>query len=154
MKSARDVKAALVALLPTLYPATTLVTYGLPGAYLPDSIVYVGDQRFDTTKPTMGTNRSREEIVETEIVFSIFVPGDVEAQKTATDTAYTLALTLDDYLRVKPNETLSGACREAWISGGSLEETKAAPSESGSMGVAGRVSTLTTILTTTARRTP
>lgn len=152
MKSARDVKAALVALLPTIYPAATLVSYGLPGAYLPDSIVYVSDQRFDITKPTMGTNRSREEVVETEVTYSIFVPGDVEAQKTATETAYSLALLLDEYLRVKPNETLGGACREAWVSAGELLEAKAGTTETGANGVAGRVATLTVIVTTTARR--
>ena len=150
--SAGDVKAALITTLTTLFPSPTLVSYGAPGAYQPDEIVAVGEQRFEVTRPTMGTNRSREEAVETDVTFSVFSSGGDTAQQVATERVYAMALALDEHFRTKPNETLGGACRDAWVTGGDLREAKATPSPAAGSGVSGRVSELTVTVTTVARR--
>ena len=151
MRSAPLVKAALVALAETLWPAPSLASYGAPGTYQPDEIVAVMGQRFEVTRPTMGTGRSREEAVETDVVFSVFVPGAEEAQRAATERAYAMSLELDDHFRVAPQETLGGACREAWTTRGELVESRVTASPK-SGNVAGRVAELTVTVTTLARR--
>ena len=149
--SAPLVKAALVdTVLTALFPGV-LVTYGEPGSYQPDEIIGVRDQTFEATRPTMG-QRSREEAVETVVTFSVFAAGDDGAQRTATERVYAMALALDEHLRVSPNETLGGACRDAWVGVGELLESKAAPSANTST-VAGRVAELSVVVSTLARRT-
>ncbi len=151
MNSAPAVKSALVALMNALWDAPTLVTYGAPGSYLPDEIVAVMGQRIEVTRPTMGTNRSREETVETDVTFSVFMPGADEAQRDATERAYTMALQLDERLRSAPNEALSGACRDAWTVRGELVESRYTSSPGGGS-VSGRLAELTVVVVTVARR--
>ena len=146
--SAPLVKAYLVdTVFPLLFP-DTLAAYGVPGSYQPNEIAAVRDQRFETSRPTMG-QRTREDAVETDITFSVFVPGD--DQRTATERAFEMAAALDEHLRTSPNETLGGATRDAWVGAGELVESKATPPTG--TGVTGRVAELTVILTTLARRT-
>lgn len=147
--SGKDVKAALHALFAnTLYPGTH-VCYGDPGSFLPDTLISIGDQRLEFEPGPMSTARPREESVDTDVVFMCFVAGDVEAQKVATDAVYDLADVLGEHLRVKPNETLGGACRSATITAGALVEAKAKPRGGG---VAGRLAALSITVTTQARR--
>ena len=145
MNSAPAVKSALVALMNALWDAPTLVTYGAPGSYLPDEIAAVMGQRIEVTRPTMGTNRSREETV------SVFMPGADEAQRDATERAYAMALQLDERLRSAPNEALSGACRDAWTVRGELVESRYTSSPGGGS-VSGRLAELTVVVVTVARR--
>jgi hypothetical protein len=150
--SAPLVKASLKTTAETLWASDdVLVTYGAPGTYQPDDIVGILDQRFEIERPTMG-NRSREEVVETAVTFSIFRHGGEEAQQIATERAYALAAQLDEYIRAKPNETLGGSCRDAWVSGGELVETKVLPRQKSDV-VAGRAAELTVTVTSRHRRT-
>ena len=151
MNSAPAVKSALVALMRSMWDAPTLVTYGAPGSYLPDEIAAVMGQRIEVTRPTMGTNRSREETVETDVTFSVFMPGADEAQQDATERAYAMALQLDERLRTAPNEALGGACRDAWTTRGELAESRWTSSPRGGS-IAGRLAELTVTVVTVARR--
>lgn len=153
MESARDVRNYLIDVVgPHLFGADgALTTHSTPDPNLPNDVVSVGAQRFEVSKPTMGTNRSREEVVETDVMFSCYRPGDEKAQRIATTQAFTMALALDEWFRTKPNEELGGACREAWVSGGELDESKVVPAEGGTA-VQGRMATLVVTVTTRARR--
>lgn len=148
--SAPGVKSALKSVLEGLFPAPTLVSYGAPGQYQPDEIVGVLNQRTAVSRPTMGTARSREEVVETDVVFSIFAPGDETQQVVATERAYAMGEALADHFRTKPNETLSGACREAWVSGHSLLEARVVSPDDNTT-VLGRTAELTVTVTSYAR---
>ena len=68
----------------------------------------------------MGPARSREITAEVDLIISVFVGGGEEAQPIATAAALGLQSQLETYFRTSPNETLSGACREAWVSNAHL----------------------------------
>lgn len=150
-QSGPAVKAALIDLFRTLYP-DAYASYGMPGAYQPDEIAAVLNQRFEMTRPTYGTGRSREESVETDVVFSVLVPGGEEAQQAATERAYAMALALDEHFRTKPQETLGNSCRDAWITEGELSEDKSVPDPRTGEGVVGRIANVTVILSSVHRR--
>jgi hypothetical protein len=98
-----------------------LVSLGAPGKYQPNAIVAVGmGIRMPIERPTLGTNRSREQPAEIEVTISCWVPGDEDAQPLATANALDLLSLLETHFRTSPNETLGGACRESWVSVGSL----------------------------------
>lgn len=116
-----------------LYAATSgtddqpvLVTLGQPGQYQPNAIVAIGmDMRLPITRPTMGTGRSREQTAEIDVVVSVYVPGGEEGQATAIAAALALQAQLETYLRTSPNESLSGACRDSWVSAAQLANSVA-----------------------------
>lgn len=124
--SAIAIKSALVAVLSTLYAPETpavQVTYGMPGTWQGSDIVAVTDIDTEISRPTMGTARSREEESSVTVVVSVFRSGtDADLQQNATERAYALADLLQQRFRTAPNETLGGACREAWVSNMSLQE--------------------------------
>ena len=140
----------------TLYASTVdasgapvLVTYGPPGTYQPENIVAVAMAvRQPIMRPTLGTARSREKDAEIDIAVSVFVPGPQAAQQTADEALIDLTDMLESYFRTAPNETLSGACREAWVSNiVGPTPTEAVDPQSGT--VAGRIADAT--VTVTAR---
>ena len=145
--SAPGVKAALQVVLVGLHPDPVLVTYGAPGAFQPPEIVALLDQRVTVERPTMSPARPREEIVETDVVFSVFTAGDAEAQQLATERAFEMLGPFIDYFKTKPNETLSGACREAWVTGYVLNESTVPTKD----GIAGRLSEITATVTSRTR---
>lgn len=123
--SAPRVKAALVEVLTALLETPNgdlVVTYGLPGQRQPAEIVAVLGQRTQIERPTVGTSRSREDIVATEIRVSVYLPGDESIQKTVTERAWTIVDSIAQHFRSRPNETLSGACRDAWVSSADAAE--------------------------------
>lgn len=155
MESAQLVRAHLIDVVgPTLFddPAGQLTTHSTPGDNLPDDVMSVGAQRFDLTKPTLGTNRSREEVVETDVTFSCYRAGDDTAQPLATAAAFGMALKLDEYLRTGDGPKMGGATYDAWTTGGELTESKVVPPAGGGTGVTGRLATLVVTITTKARR--
>jgi hypothetical protein len=98
-----------------------LVSLGKPGKYQPNAIVAVGmDVRMPIERPAMGTNRSREQTAEIAVVISVWAGGDEDSQPIVTAAALDLLSLLETHFRTSPNETLGGACREAWVSVGSL----------------------------------
>lgn len=97
--------------------AKVLVALGEPGQYQPAAIVAVGMAvRMPISRPTMGTGRSREIAAEIDVVASVFVAGGEEAQVTANLAALGLQSQLETYLRTGTNNTLGGACRDAYVS--------------------------------------
>lgn len=123
-QSIKATRAALFAACQAIYTgvldssaAPVLVTYGKPGAYQSNNIVAVGmANRRPIARPTMGTGRSREATAEIEVWISVFVPGTEVAQQTASEACDDLVDLLEAYFRASPQEALSGACREAWVS--------------------------------------
>jgi len=98
------------------------VCLGEPGQYAPATIIAIAtDVRMPITRPTAGTGRSREIQADIDIVISALVPGGPEAQQTAIDAALQLQGLLETYFRTSPNETLGGACREAFVSTAQLQ---------------------------------
>lgn len=96
--------------------ADVLVSLGEPGQYQPAAIVAVGMAvRMPIERPTMGTGRSREAVVEIDVVVSVYVPGGEEAQVTANAAALDLQSLLETYLRTGTNHTLGGACRDVYV---------------------------------------
>lgn len=99
------------------YGAPVLVTYGPPGVNQPNNIVAVGmATRQPITRPTMGTNRSRDTHADIDIVISAYAPGDESVQQAACESCDDMAAQIEAYFRVQGNETLGGGCRDAWVS--------------------------------------
>jgi hypothetical protein len=146
------VKTALVAALTALYADMTpppLVSYGDPGKYQPNQIVAVMGTSTLNERPVMSPARPREEIMAVEVVFSVFAPGTETQQETATEAAYVLHDRLADFFKTKPNETLSGACREAWVSGHDLTESIAVNPKTNA--VTGRIAEIRAAVTVRTR---
>ena len=118
--------ANLFAVCTTLYANTVgsdnlpvLVSMAQPGQYQPNAIVAVATEiRIPVTRPTMGPARSRNTDAEIDLTMSVYVPGGEEAQPVAIAAALDLQAQLETFLRTAPNETLSGACRDSWVSNG------------------------------------
>lgn len=145
------VKDALYAACLALWPTTgaTLVSFGPPGSYQPNEIVAVMGSRILVSRPTMGTTRSREEVAVTEIIFSVYVPGDEKAQTTASDRAWAMVGQLSDYLRSGTNPQLGGAAYDSWISEYDDDMQVAIDPNSGS--ATGRVHEITVFVTSKSR---
>jgi hypothetical protein len=126
-----------------------LVCFGPPGAYQPSAIVAIMDVHTEITRPTMGTNRSREMAAAIDVVFSVYTPGDESAQKESTDCALLLLAVLEQHLRTAPNERLGGAARDAWVSAANPSGTVATDPDTGSP--AGRVCTIEAVVTALIR---
>lgn len=124
-QSIKGVRAALFAACQTLYGSSrdsvggeVLVSYGFPGSYQPQTIVAVGlTSRQPVTRPTLGTNRSRDKVAQVDVTISVYRAGAAEnVQQAATEDCDDLVLLLEAYFRTSPNEALGGACRDAWVS--------------------------------------
>jgi hypothetical protein len=145
------VKAYLVkTVLPALFPPPVLASYGAPGIDQPDIIVGVGNAETEIERPAAATSRPREEVTTLTVIFSVFAGGDETVQELVTETAFAMLGTFADYFKTKPNETLGGACREAWVSSYTLDEAVAtAPNDT--TVITGRVAEITAVLTVKAR---
>lgn len=153
-----NLHAACVALYATTLGSDgqpVLVSPGQPGQYQPHAILAVGmELRLPITRPTMGTGRSREQTAEIDVVASVYVAGGDEAQSTANAAALALQAQLETYLRTSPNETLSGACRDSYVSNARLEPAVAWQQLDGPNSTpvaAGRVATNTITVTALIR---
>lgn len=97
-----------------------LVSCGEPGVYQAFSIVAVGSEtRIPITRPTMGPNRSRETFTEVDCVISVYRAGDQDQQQPANAEAMRLLRLFEAYFRTG-DQTLGGACTDAWISNARL----------------------------------
>jgi hypothetical protein len=88
-----------------------LVSFGHPGSSLPNSIVGFMDVRTEQDPATFGTNRTREEVLELDVLVSVYRGGGREAEKTASDAAYTYLGLLETYARTT-DTTIGGTVRE------------------------------------------
>jgi hypothetical protein len=117
------VKSYLVdTLLPTLFPAAQVI-YGPPGGWLGEQVISVGNATVESSQMILGANRPRREDAEVEVILSVFQGGGPEAQQTATEAAFAMLGTFADHFRTQGNETLGGACDNAYVSAYSLDET-------------------------------
>ena len=118
------VKRALTLKLRDLFPEAG-TTYGPPTAY-PNEMAYVGDTRVEVAQPTTGgATRSRDEVVETQIILSCYVPGpelnsgdeviEENPSYRADLAAYAMLDALEDHFRNITDPTLGGIVREAMI---------------------------------------
>jgi hypothetical protein len=134
-----------------------LALFGMPDQYQPQCMVAVlgaGGQR-GVTRPTMGTNRSRELMIEIEVMFSVYVEGGQEAHATCMTTMAALIRLFEEYMRTSPNEKLGGACYDSWVSDvGALAPTIAYDPDSVQAGQpvpTGRVVETSTVVTAKIR---
>ena len=155
-QSIAGVLDALYASFTTIYAGSVgtdsspvLVSFGDPGQYQPSAIVAIMDTTTQISRPTLGTNRSREMAAEITVVISVYTPGDESAQQTSTDCAFGLLTALEQNLRTSPNERLGGASRDAWVSKADPVATVATDPESGAP--TGRVMEIHVIVTAIVR---
>lgn len=117
-------KANLFSLCQSLFPTST-VTYGLPALDEPDDIVAIVDagtssgERASQAMATLGTNRSREEVIEVGVLISSW--RGTNSQQLVTEFVFDAMATLEQSLRDEP--TISGACRIAEVMDWQLSET-------------------------------
>ena len=114
-QSVTAVWANLYAVCQSLYPPPVLVSFGDPGTYQPDVIVAVMGGAATVGQPVMTPTRPQEFVVTTEIIFSVFAPGGDPTQQASSTAAWVMHDQLVAWLRTSPNETLSGACRSAFV---------------------------------------
>jgi hypothetical protein len=155
-QSLSDVFTTLFSSIATLFAtsvgtdgAPVLVSFGPPGEYQPSAIVAIMDCHGEIERPTLGTNRSREMAAAIEVTISVYTPGDESAQQVSLTKACELLDTLEDNLRLSPNERLGGACRDAWISSANPKGSVAMDPELDS--VAGRVTDIEATITALIR---
>jgi hypothetical protein len=133
-----------------LFPAPTLVSFGDPGAYQPDVIVAVMGGKIPVARPTMGTNRSREKTCDVEVMISVYIPGDnQQSQVAAWTAAQAMSDQLEAYFRTAGNETLSGACREAYVSDTVVDLSNIRDADSGNQ--SGSIAEITATVTAYVR---
>lgn len=126
-----------------------VVVEGAPGNYMPDIIVAVAsDVRQSVERPVMGRNRVREIEVQVDVVISVAIAGNNTAAITARQVANAAAEPLQIFFR-SGDETLGGACREAFIS--SLQGPKPSFASGPDGGVWGRVAEVTATVTAYVR---
>jgi hypothetical protein len=82
-----------------LADATVLVCLGHPGKQQPDDIVMVGDVTADFSNGPMGPRRNREIEVLLEGVVSVYRKGGRSAEEVASDRAFGLLGTAEEYFR-------------------------------------------------------
>lgn len=132
--------------------APVLVSLGAPGTNIPSAVVLVAiETRQPVTRPTAGTNRSREKEVEFDVSINVWIGGTEAAQQLTVEKVDDLSELLESYFRVGGNEVLGGGCREAWVSAiaGPTPDLTAKPDDNGDPVVTGRMAE--SIVTVTAR---
>lgn len=92
------------------YP-TMLVSYGAPGANVPDDVFMVLGVESNLEPAAIGPHRQREETLTLETQFWIFRPGHEGAEREANDFLYARLGELEQHLRVT-DTTLGGIVRE------------------------------------------
>lgn len=88
-----------------------LVTYGRPGVNIPDDICMVLGVESDFEPGAIATNRQREETLRLEVMWWIFRPGEVDAEREATTYLYERMGELENLVRLT-DPTLGGLVRE------------------------------------------
>lgn len=142
---APTVKAALFAQLGSLYSSPVQVCFGHPGTYLADDIVSVAGVRSRQDVSTMSPQRTREEELDVDVVFSSYRGGGPEVQQVVTERAYALLALLEDYLKTT-DYTLGGTVRLARVTSHDLAE-----SDDPDVLAAGRVAEITATVTCQVR---
>lgn len=78
----------------------TLITFGHPGAERTDDMVYFGDWRVvQEPGPLSRSNRSRDEAIEFDVIFSSYRGGGWRAELDAADASEALCQDFEYYVR-------------------------------------------------------
>lgn len=109
----KALQQAAVALWQSTEPGV-LVSFGHPGNAKPDDIVGFMDVRSQQDPANLGTNRSREEVIELDVLFSIYRGGGAEQEVVCTDRAYYLLGQLENFVRVT-DTTVGGTVRHCFL---------------------------------------
>lgn len=117
--AAHDFKAALAAAMRTLTADDdqVLVSFGNPGQQglnFTDWVMFE-DLTSEQSPATMGTNRSREEILTQLVVLECFRAGGPEAEELASDAAYALLGLLEQHVR-QTDTTVGATVRQCFLS--------------------------------------
>jgi len=91
-----------------------LVSFGTPGTWEPDEIVAVGRVSESQDQATMGTNRSREEVIELEVVISVARGGGPEMERVCSDRCYEILRLIERHFRMD-DVTVGGTVRECFL---------------------------------------
>jgi hypothetical protein len=88
------------------------VKFGRPTSFLePDIVAFGRLSSQQSTGPLSRTNRSREEVLELDVIFSCFKPGGDDAEEEASARAYDLLRMLEYHVR-QIDPTIGGTIRE------------------------------------------
>lgn len=90
-----------------------LVSFGLPGTYVPQDIVSFLDVDANQETATLGTNRGRDEVIDLTVSISCLVPGMQDAELVAHKRAYHLLRAIEYYAR-RTDTTIGGTVRHAF----------------------------------------
>ncbi|MHC6176238.1 hypothetical protein [Glutamicibacter sp. X7] len=93
-----------------------LVCPGTPGSFQPADIVAVTRLEVQQDFAAMGTNRSREETLAVDIVFSCLIEGDGEQELPAQQRAFDLLGKIEHHVRMT-DTTLGGTVRHCLLTG-------------------------------------
>lgn len=98
------------------------VSRGEPDVYLAGTVISILGSRSPITRPTMGTGRSRDTLLEVDVAISVYLQGGNEVQVTVDDAAWNLEALLEAYFRTSPNERLGLTAPpvqviDSWLSG-------------------------------------
>lgn len=108
-------KDGFVAAAEALWAGTDVqVAFGHPGQSQADDIVAFGRVSTEQDVATLGSNRSREETLTLDVVFSIFRGGGPDMEKVASDRGYALLGQLETFARVT-DTTIGGTVRHCFL---------------------------------------
>ena len=128
---------AAVTLWATTHPSM-LVSYGPPGANVPDDVFMVLRIESNLEPAAIRPQRQREEILTLETQFWIFRPGVEGAERDANDFLYARLGELEQYLRFT-DTTMGGLVRECKLArhrSDTIEAERAAVEGGGRLAVA------------------
>jgi hypothetical protein len=111
-KAFRDAAVTLYA--EDLNTAKVSVVFGRPTNFLEADVVAFTRLSSDQSPATLSTNRSREELLELDVIISCFVPGGEEAEEAASDRGYDLLRRLERFARMT-DTTIGGTVRECFL---------------------------------------
>lgn len=110
--AAHAFRAALYAAALNLWAGTPVqVILGNPATYQADDVVEIGAVNSTQDPATFGSQRSREEQLELEVIISIFRAGGIEREADVFDRAYALLEDLALFCRVT-DTTVGGTVRQ------------------------------------------
>jgi hypothetical protein len=90
------------------------IAYGHPGVTQNDDIVAFEAVTSQQDPATLGTNRSREEVLTITVTISTWRPGGPDQEQVASDAAYALLGDLENHVR-KTDTTLGGVVRSCFL---------------------------------------
>lgn len=93
-----------------------LVCPGAPGSFEADEIVAVTRLEIQQDFSTMGINRSREETLAVDVVFSCLFGGDGTQELPAQERAFELLGIIERHVRIV-DTTLNGTVRQCFLTG-------------------------------------